>query len=100
MIESFKAIPAGRLAIDRGSADLIFGQAADALALAIRAAAPPAVALAAAGVALGWLGRLAPSVPLMTLSLPIRAVLGVLLVSASLVTLIACLTNAWSGWGV
>ncbi|MDR3620942.1 MAG: flagellar biosynthetic protein FliR [Paludisphaera borealis] len=100
MIESFKTIPAGRLVFERATADLVFGQAADALALAVRAAAPPAVALAAAGVALGWLGRLAPSVPLMTLSLPIRAALGVLLVSASLATLIVCLTNAWSGWGV
>jgi flagellar biosynthesis protein FliR len=100
MIESFRTIPAGRLVFERATADVIFGQAADALALAVRAAAPPAVALAAAGVALGWLGRLAPSVPLMSLSLPIRAVLGVLLVSASLATLIVCLTNAWRGWGV
>ncbi len=100
MIESFRTIPAGRLIFERATAELMFSQVAAALSLAVRAAAPPAVALAAAGVALGWLGRLAPSVPLMTLSLPIRAALGVLLVSASLVTLIACLTNAWSVWGV
>jgi flagellar biosynthesis protein FliR len=100
MIESFRAIPAGRPVFERASAVRLFGQAADALALALRAAAPPALALAAAGVALGWLGRLAPSVPLMTLSLPIRATLGVVLVSAGLAVLIACLANAWGAWGV
>jgi flagellar biosynthetic protein FliR len=100
MIESFRTIPAGRLIFERATAEMMFGQVADALSLAVRAAAPPAVALAAAGVALGWLGRLAPSVPLMTLSLPIRAALGVLLVTASLAALLACLTGAWSVWGV
>ena len=55
-------------------------------------------ALATAGVALGWLGRLAPSVPLMTLSLPIRAALGVVLVMASLAGLAACLDGAWAAW--
>jgi flagellar biosynthesis protein FliR len=100
MLESFKTIPAGRLVFERAAVDVIFKQTAEALALAVRAAAPPALALAAAGVALGWLGRLAPSVPLMTLSLPIRAALGVVLVSASLATLVVCLSNAWSVWGV
>jgi flagellar biosynthesis protein FliR len=100
LIESFRAIPAGRPVLEQAAATRLFSQAADALALAVRAAAPPALALAAAGVALGWLGRLAPSVPLMTLSLPIRATLGVVLVSAGLAVLIACLTNAWGAWGV
>lgn len=98
LIRSFQAMPAGRLVFDRGAAGLIFGQIAEALSLAVRAAAPPAVALVVAGFAMGWLGRLAPSVPLVALSLPVRAFLGILLVLASLGALLLRLDEAWSGW--
>ncbi|MDG3002517.1 flagellar biosynthetic protein FliR [Paludisphaera mucosa] len=98
LLQSFQTIPAGRLVFERSTAQAMFAQAAEALKLALRAAAPPAVALATAGVALGWLGRMAPSVPLMALSLPIRAALGVLLVMASLAALAACLDGAWIAW--
>ncbi len=98
LLRSYEAIPVGRSALGRESADALFLQTAEALKLALRAAAPPAAALAIAGVALGWLGRLAPSVPLMALSLPIRAALGVVLVMASLAGLAACLDGAWLAW--
>lgn len=98
LIQSFQAMPAGRLVFDQGAAALIFAQIAEALSLAVRAAAPPAVALIVAGIAMGWLGRLAPSVPLVALSLPVRAFLGVLLVLASLAALMLLLNEAWSGW--
>ena len=62
------------------SATLAFGQVGHALELALRAAAPPAVALIMAGIVLGWLSRTAPSLPFLALSLPIRAVLGIVLV--------------------
>ncbi|WP_337173112.1 flagellar biosynthetic protein FliR [Paludisphaera sp.] len=98
LLRSFETVPVGGLAMGRESAQALFSQTAEALKLALRAAAPPGVALAAAGVALGWLGRLAPSVPLMALSLPIRATLGVVLVMASLAGLVACLDDAWLAW--
>lgn len=98
LLHSFETIPAGRMILERETAQALFARTADALKLALQAAAPPAVALASAGIALGWLGRLAPSVPLMTLSLPIRAMLGMLLVMASLAGLAACLDGAWVSW--
>jgi flagellar biosynthetic protein FliR len=98
LLRSFETIPVGGLALGSESARELFAQTAGALRLALLAAAPPAVALATAGVALGWLGRLAPSVPLMALSLPIRAALGVVLVMASLAGLAACLDGAWLAW--
>lgn len=98
LIQSFQAMPAGRLVLDQSAAELIFGQIAEALSLAVRAAAPAAVALIVAGIAMSWLGRLAPSVPLVALSLPVRAFLGVLLVLASLAALMLHLNQAWSGW--
>lgn len=98
LLRSFEAIPAGTLVFERAAIQAMFGRVAEALQLAVRAAAPPAIALATAGVALGWLGRLAPGVPLMALSLPIRATLGVVLIMASLVALTACLEGGWSAW--
>lgn len=98
LLRSFETVPVGGLALGPESAHALFAQTAEALKLALLAAAPVAVALATAGVALGWLGRLAPSVPLMALSLPIRAALGVVLVLASLAGLAACLDGAWLAW--
>lgn len=98
LLRSFEAIPVGTLVFERATIQALFGRVAEALQLAVRAAAPPAIALATAGVALGWLGRLAPSVPLMALSLPIRAALGVLLIMASLAALTSCLEGGWSAW--
>ena len=57
-----------------------------------------AVALAVAGIVMGWIGRLAPAVPLLALSLPVRSILGIVLIFLSLGTLAATLSQAWSVW--
>jgi flagellar biosynthesis protein FliR len=98
LVESFRTIPAGSLVLDEATATRASAQVGSALALALRAAAPPAIALALAGIALGWIGRLAPAVPLLTLSLPVRAMLGIVLVFLGLATLAATLAQAWTGW--
>ena len=68
-----------------------------ALALALRASAPPALALTLAGLALGLLGRAAPSLQLVSLSLPARTLLGLALAMLGLATLAATLAAAWRG---
>jgi flagellar biosynthetic protein FliR len=98
LVESYRAVPAGGLAVDEASVSQAFARVGDALALALRAAAPPAVALALAGIVLGWLGRLAPAVPVLALSLPVRSILGVVLVLLGLATLTATLSQAWLAW--
>ena len=45
---------------------------------------------------MGWIGRLAPAVPLLALSLPVRSILGIVLVFLSLGTLAATLSQAWT----
>ncbi|MFO0892668.1 MAG: flagellar biosynthetic protein FliR [Isosphaeraceae bacterium] len=98
LIESYRAIPAGTWVLNEHSASRAFAEVGSALALSLRVAAPPALSLAVAGIALGWIGRLAPAVPLLALSLPVRSVLGILLVSLSLATLVATLGQAWAAW--
>lgn len=95
VVESYSAIPAGRLLLSTETAALSFGQVGRALELALRAAAPPALALILAGIVLGLLSRASSALPFVALALPIRSVLGVVLIALSLATLIATLTTAW-----
>jgi len=101
LLESYDAVPAGRLLISDDTAMLAFGQVARALELALQAAAPPALALILARIVLGWLSRAAPSLPFVALALPIRSFLGIVLVLLSLATLAVTLSDAWGTllWG-
>lgn len=79
-----------------------FEQVARALGLALRASAPPALALTLAGLALGLLGRASPSLQLVSLSLPARTLIGLGLAMLGLVTLAGTLATAWQSgfpWG-
>ena len=98
LVESYEAVPAGGLLISAETAQMAFGQVGRALELALRAAAPVALALALAGIILGWLSRTASSLPFVALALPIRTLLGVVLVLLGLVTLFATLSGAWEGY--
>ncbi len=101
LVESYRTVPAGGFVLSDAGLSRTFAQVGSALALSLRAAAPPAVALAVAGIVMGWIGRLAPAVPIMSLSLPVRSILGIVLVFLSLATLAATLSRAWAtcSWG-
>ncbi len=96
---SYTPLPVGGGAPDSLKAtelvDGLFAAVARALALALRAACPPALALLIAGIALGLLGRASPSLQLVALSLPVRTGLGLVLAALGLVTLAATLGAAW-----
>lgn len=98
LVESYQAIPAGTWLLDEPTISQMFIQVGSALALSLQVAAPAAVALALTGVALGWIGRLAPAVPVLAMSLPVRSLLGIALVFLGLATLAATLAQAWSRW--
>jgi flagellar biosynthesis protein FliR len=95
LLESYATLPAGPPMIPDQALAFAFGRVGRALELALRAAAPPALALVMAGVVLGWLSRTAPALPFLALSLPIRAVLGVVLILLSLTALAVTLAGAW-----
>jgi flagellar biosynthesis protein FliR len=98
LVESYRVLPAGGMELSRAWATEAFGRVQSALELALCAAAPAAVALAGAGLALGLLGRAVPSFPQGMLSLPVRSALGVVIVWLGLVSLVATLAIAWKGW--
>jgi flagellar biosynthesis protein FliR len=95
--ESYVVVPAGGSSPSPEVATWAFEQVALALALALRAAAPPAIALTLAGLAIGLLGRTSPSLQLVSLSLPVRTLVGLALALIGLVTLVATLSAAWQG---
>jgi flagellar biosynthesis protein FliR len=98
LVESYRVLPAGGIVLTDETAQMAFGRVAAALELAVRAAAPTALAMVLAGLALGLLGRAAPSLPLVALSLPVRFALGLLLVVLGLAALAATLATAWGHW--
>jgi flagellar biosynthesis protein FliR len=98
MVESYRALPMGANILQQASVTQLFAQVGSALALSLRAAAPPAIGLALAGIVLGWIGRLAPAVPVLALSLPARSILGIVLVFLSLATFAATLSQSWMNW--
>jgi flagellar biosynthetic protein FliR len=101
LVESYHVVPAGGFVISHETAELAFVHVGRTLELALQAAAPPALALALTGIVMCWLSRAASSLPFVALALPIRSLLGVVVVLLSLTTLVVTLSGAWSSfsWG-
>ena len=100
LVESYRVIPPGGLILSEETANLVFEQLGRALALALRAAAPAALALAVAGLAMGLLAKAAPSFQFLSLALPARAAIGLVVVFLGLAALAATLSGAWLGLDV
>jgi flagellar biosynthesis protein FliR len=98
LVDSYEVIPLGGLMSAHQAVGLAFGQVGHALELALRLAAPPAIALVMAGIVLGWLSRAVLSVPSLALALPIRAGIGIALVFLSLTVLVITLAGAWNAF--
>jgi flagellar biosynthetic protein FliR len=96
LVQSYHSVPAGSFWISRATTETAFAQVGQALALALRIAAPPALALTLAGIVLGWLGRAAQSFPFVVLALPIRIALGIALVVLSMAAVVVVLSGVWA----
>jgi len=95
LVESYRAMPPGDANLSVAAIDEAFGRVGWALALSVRAAAPVALALAMAGMALGWIGKAAPSLQMMTLSLPIRIGVGLMMILLGLAIAAEVFTGAF-----
>ncbi len=98
LVESYEVMPVGGLRMSSEMADIAFGHVGRALALAVRASAPVAIALTLAGVALGLVARAAPSLPMATMALPVRYALGLVLAVLGAAALAGTLAAAWRAW--
>jgi flagellar biosynthesis protein FliR len=98
LVDSYDVVPTGGIVFTHETAEMAFAQVGRALELALRTAAPPAVALALAGIVVCWLGRAAASLSFASLAFPLRSLLGILLVLLSLATLVVSLSGAWGAF--
>jgi type III secretory pathway component EscT len=57
-----------------------------------------AIAMTLAGVALGLIGRAAPSLPMATMALPVRYAVGLVLAILGAAALAGTLAAAWRAW--
>jgi flagellar biosynthesis protein FliR len=96
LLESYHTVPAGQLLLSSEMVTTAFAQVGRVLELALRAAAPAALALVLAGIVVGWLGRAAPSLPFTALALPLRSLTGIALVILSAAALAGTITAAWT----
>jgi flagellar biosynthesis protein FliR len=72
-----------------------FARVGEALALAVRLAAPAGLAVVLAGLALAWLARSGPPTPLSSLAWPARSLMGLALAWIGLAGLAATLAGSW-----
>lgn len=96
LIESYGGFPAGETGLTAESVGRLFAQVGWTLGLALRAAAPAGVALMAAGIALGLLARLGGALQMASLTWPLRAIVGTLLVLLTLGATIELFDGAWT----
>ena len=83
--------------ISAETAMMAFEQLGRALELALRAAAPVALALALAGIIMGWISRMGGTLPFVALAMPIRTLLGVVLLVVSVFGLFVVFSGVWGG---
>jgi flagellar biosynthesis protein FliR len=95
LIESYRAIPAGGTALSEETARAAFERIGWALGLALQAAAPAAVALMVAGLALGLIARVGGTLQLASLTWPVRSALGMVLTLLGLAMVAGQFGDAW-----
>jgi flagellar biosynthesis protein FliR len=95
LIRSYRDVPPGESLILAETAMMAFAQLGRALELALRAAAPAAIALTLVGLILAWLARSAPMLPFAALGLSIRSILGITLIGLGLAALATTLAHDW-----
>ncbi len=84
VIETFKHVPPGGWGLDRTPLDLLTGLLSSAFVMAVRIALPVLVMLLLESLSLGFLMKTVPSINIMTVGFPIRLLLGLFVLLASL----------------
>lgn len=97
LIEGYRVVPPCAPIFDRAVAASLFGKLTAALELTLRAAAPTALALVFASLAITLVSRRTPSLSLWSLSLAARITIGLVITLAGLGAVAATLGSAWSG---
>ncbi len=96
IVASYRVIPVGRLRPTIPLAEWAFDRLDGSLETALIEAFPALVALLIAGFAIALIGRAAPSLALWSTALPMRIVVGLIVVAASVGIVAAASGGAWN----
>lgn len=96
LIQSYQAFPLGEVVVGLETVEALFARVGWALGLSLRAAAPVGVAVLAAGLGLGLLSRVGGALQLASLTWPVRSLIAVVLVLATLGASVELLRGAWT----
>lgn len=97
LLDSFQAAPIASLSDARPMLTLLTGLLASSFELALRVAGPALVTLLLATVATGLLQRSALSLNLLSVGLPVQAMLGLLALAGAMAVLGGLVESAWNG---
>ena len=95
LAESYRVFPPSAGGLNPESALRLMSQLDVALVLGLKLSAPAVAALIMAGLAMGVVGRAAPLLSLLASTMPIRFLLGMVMILLSLSALMASLNDAW-----
>jgi flagellar biosynthesis protein FliR len=84
MVRSFRAVPLGHFALTRVSAGTIVRAAAGIFLAGVELAAPVLAATMLVEIAVSLMGKLSPQLPVMNLTVPLKTITGLLILSGSL----------------
>ena len=97
MMRSFQAAPPATLAAPTQLLNSVVMLLTVSFDVALRVAAPVLVAMLLATAAMGMLQRAVPQCNILSTGLPIRAMLGLVVLAAALAALTPVVTTAWKG---
>jgi flagellar biosynthesis protein FliR len=84
MVRSFRAVPLGHFALTQVSAGTIVRAAAGIFLAGVELAAPVLAATMLVEIAVSLMGKLSPQLPVMNLTVPLKTITGLLILSGSL----------------
>jgi flagellar biosynthetic protein FliR len=84
MVRSFRAVPLGHFALSQASSGAIVRAAAGVFLAGVELAAPVLAATMLVEIAVSLMGKLSPQLPVMNLSVPIKTICGLLILTGSL----------------
>ncbi|MCG3180657.1 MAG: hypothetical protein BIFFINMI_03020 [Phycisphaerae bacterium] len=83
LLDSFRAVPLGGFAPDGTTVNVLTGMLAASFVMAFKMALPTVLALFLVAVAMGLINRTVPQLNILTAGFPLRAVLGLLVLAAT-----------------
>jgi len=99
LFQSFRSVPLKGFVPGEGTLEMVVGLLAVSFQVALKLAAPVLIALLLAGAAMGFLQKTLPQCHILSTNLPVRVLLGLLVLAAALAAMMAAVEWGWAATG-